>query len=82
MSHILHDLHSEFPEHVETLHRLKVESRHFNTLADRYHDVNKDIHRIETGIEAASDERLEDMKKERLKLLDEVSVMVSQAQVG
>lgn len=82
MSHTPHDLHSEFPQQVETLHRLKVESRHFNTLAERYHDVNRDIHRIESGVEPASDERLEDMKKERLKLLDEVSAMVNQAQVG
>ena len=82
MSHILHDLHSEFPADTETLHRLKLESRHFQTLSERYHEVNKEIHRIESGVEPASDERLEALKKERLKLLDDIAVMIGQAKTA
>ncbi len=82
MSHIQHELHSEFPDQVETLHLLKVGNRHFQGLADRYRDLNKDIHRIESGIEGASDERLETLKKERLKLLDDVAKMIDEAKVA
>jgi uncharacterized protein YdcH (DUF465 family) len=82
MSHILHDLHSEFPEDSATLHQLKLENRHFQTLSERYHEVNKEVHRIESGIEAASDERAETLKKERLKLLDDVAIMIDQAKTA
>jgi uncharacterized protein YdcH (DUF465 family) len=78
MSETGHDLHSEFPNDGAILHELKVNNRHYQTLADRYHVLNKDIARIETGIEAASDPRLEDMKKQRLALLDEVTSLIAQ----
>lgn len=77
MSHVPHDLHAEFPDHAEALHRLKLEDRHFQTLAERYQTVNREIHRIETEIEAASDERLETLKKQRLSLVDEIAGLLS-----
>ena len=76
MSHTLHELRSEFPEDGELLHRLKLLNPHFHKIADRYHEVNRDVHRIESGVEAASDARLEDLKKQRLALLDEVANMI------
>ncbi len=77
MSHVPHDLHAEFPDQAETLHRLKLEDRHFQTLAERYQTVNREIHRIETETEAASDERLETLKKQRLSLVDEIAALLS-----
>ncbi len=79
MSHTPHELRDEFPDAVDVLHKLKTGNAHFATLADRYHDVNREIHRIESEVEAASDERAEALKKQRLALLDEISVMVSKA---
>jgi uncharacterized protein YdcH (DUF465 family) len=79
MSHTPHDLHAEFPEHGDVLHRLKLEDRHFQTLSERYHDLNREIHRVETGVEAGSDDRLEELKKQRLAMLDEVRGMISKA---
>lgn len=79
MSHVAHDLHAEFPNDVDILHELKVSDRHFRTVSDRYHDVNKEIHRIESEVEAASDERAEELKKQRLLILDEVAAMISKA---
>ncbi len=79
MSHFLHDLHAEFPADIEILHNLKLEDPRFPQLADDYHALNKDIQRIESGIEASSDERLEDYKKRRLMMLDEVSAMIDRA---
>jgi uncharacterized protein YdcH (DUF465 family) len=82
MSHVAHDLHAEFPNDGEILHELKVSDRHFRTVSDRYHDVNKEIHRIESEVEAASDERAEELKKQRLLILDEVAAMISKAKAA
>ncbi|MFN3863769.1 MAG: YdcH family protein [Erythrobacter sp.] len=51
-------------------------------LAGQYHEVNREIHRIAVGIEAASDERVEALKRERLRLLDEIAAMIEQEQEG
>lgn len=82
MSHTPHDLRNEFPDAVDALHTLKTGNSHFATLADRYHDVNREIHRIESEVEAASDDRLEALKKQRLALLDEISSMVVKAKAA
>ena len=41
-----HDLHHEFPEYDELIHVLKVEDKHFRKMFDKYHLIDKDIHRI------------------------------------
>lgn len=82
MSHTPHDLRDEFPDAVDALHVLKTSNSHFATLADRYHDVNREIHRIESEVEAASDNRLEGLKKQRLALLDDISSMVVRARAA
>lgn len=77
-AHTPHELHDEFPHQGEALHRLKLGSAHFVRLAERHHLVNREIHRIAAEIEAASDERLEALKRERLHLLDEIAAMLEQ----
>ncbi|TNE31614.1 MAG: DUF465 domain-containing protein [Alphaproteobacteria bacterium] len=67
-----HDLVHELPEHKEAIHTLKTTDAHFKKLFDEYEDVTKEILRIEKEIEAASDERLENLKKTRLALKDEM----------
>lgn len=82
MSHTPHELHDEFPEAAQKIHDLKVGNPHFATLADRYHVLNREIHRIDSGIEPASDDRTETLKKERLSLLDEVAKMLNDGQAA
>ncbi len=65
-----HPLIDEFPEYREKIHVLKVSERHFAKLFDEYDLVTHAVHRIEAGAEAASDERLEELKKRRLRLKD------------
>lgn len=77
MSEAGHDLHSLFPDEGAILHRLKVEDAHFRDLADRHHDLELEIRRLEAGLGAASDERAEELKKQRLRLLDEVAEMIA-----
>lgn len=82
MSHVSHELHDEFPDHLATLHRLKLSSPHFRTLAERHHALNHEINRIEAGLDPASDERTETLKKSRLALLDQVANMLDEAANG
>lgn len=67
-----HDLIHEFPEHRETIHNLKMSDNHFAKLFDEYHEVDHEVHRIETNVETTSDEYLEEKKKQRLHLKDEL----------
>ena len=67
-----HDLLHEFPEHREAIHDLKVSNNHFARLFDEYHDIDHEVHRIETGAENTSDEYLEERKKDRLRHKDEL----------
>ena len=77
MSHTPHELSEEFPEHHEKLHELKLSDAHFNKLSDEYHEVNRQIHRYEAGVEATSDFHMEDLKKKRLNLIDQISTIVN-----
>ncbi len=71
-----HDLHHEFPELKDAIHQLKTGNHHFAKLFDEYHRMNKDIRRIEENEEPATDIAIEDMKKLRLKLKDELHAML------
>lgn len=71
-----HDLLHEFPEHKERIHDLKMNNAHFSRLFDEYHKVEHEVHRIEEGIETTSDEYLEEKKKQRLQLKDELYAMI------
>jgi uncharacterized protein len=79
MSHVADDLHAHFPAQAETLHRLKTGDAAFRAAAERYRDLNREIHRIEAEIEAASAERLEELKKQRLALLDDMADRIGAA---
>lgn len=63
-----HDLHSEFPELEQKIHELKISNNHFRKLFESYHEVNNNIHRIETGAENTSDEVLNRLRIERVSL--------------
>jgi len=73
-----HDLVHELPEHRDKIHELKMSNNYFAKLFDEYHDVDHEVHRIETGVENTSDEYLEERKKLRLHLKDELYRMIKQ----
>ena len=77
MGHTPHELSDEFPDQRDRLHELKTSNKHFSKLSDEYHSVNRQIHRYEAGVEATSDFHLEDLKKKRLNLIDQISVMIN-----
>ncbi|WP_322990280.1 MULTISPECIES: YdcH family protein [unclassified Hoeflea] len=77
MSNTPHELTEEFPEHLAKLQELKLGDAHFAKLSDAYHEVNRAIHRAETDIEPTSDAHMEEMRKERMKLKDEIYGMLT-----
>ncbi len=72
-----HDLHHEFPDMHDKIHDLKVSDTRFQKLFDDYENVNKEIHRIETGIETPEDMYTEELKKKRLALKDDLYAMLT-----
>jgi len=71
-----HDLVHELPEYRDTIHELKMTNNHFSRLFEEYHEIDHEIHRIETGITNTSDEYLHERKKIRLQLKDELFQMI------
>jgi len=62
--------------------RLKTEDAHYARLADEYHEVNRAVHRHESEAETVSDDHAEELKKKRLKLLDEITQIVDRARAA
>ena len=73
-----HDLISELPELRNEIHSLKMRDAHFARLFAEYHDVDHEVHRIESGVENTEDQYLEARKKERLSLKDQLFTMLKQ----
>ncbi|WP_100639272.1 YdcH family protein [Marinobacter salexigens] len=71
-----HDLAHDLPESKETIHTLKTSDQHFAKLFETYHDLDHEVYRIEQGVETTSDEYLEEQKKKRLSLKDQLYAMI------
>ncbi len=71
-----HDLLHELPEYKKVIHQLKVSDRHFAKLFTEYHDLDHEIHRFESGIDNCDDAHLEERKKLRLSLKDQMLGMI------
>lgn len=79
MSHTPHELAEEFPQHADKIHTLKTTNTHFAKLMDAYHEVNRAVHRAETGVEPVDDLTEQKMRKERMALKDQVASILAQA---
>lgn len=77
-----HDLHHEFPEYHEQIHHLKMSDLHFAKLFTQYHELDHEIHRIEHGNEVSSDDYLDQLKKQRLSLKDQLFAMLKECTVA
>ncbi len=75
-----HPLLTEFPQQHETIHRLKMENARFRRLMDEYEEVDKEIYRMEEGIETPEDAVLTAEKKKRLHLKDHLARMLREAE--
>ena len=71
-----HPIYREFPEHRETIRRLKGSDHHFRQIFDEYHRLDDEIYRIEEDIDFATDQEIEELKMRRAKLKDEIYRMI------
>lgn len=76
MSFEHHELGQEFPEYKEAIHALKLSNAHFKRLFNEYHEVDRQVYRIEAQVETVTDEYLETLKKQRLNLKDELYELI------
>ncbi|MFO1114731.1 MAG: DUF465 domain-containing protein [Beijerinckiaceae bacterium] len=74
--HFPHELAEEFPAQAQVILTLRASSARFARVADHYAEVNRAIVRMETNEEPADDFTIEALKKERLKLMDEIAVFL------
>src|SRR4051794_7090712 len=72
MSNTPHDLAEEFPDQREQISALKTSNGHFARLAEEYHEVNRQVHRIETRVVPASEDVEEELKRRRVRQKDEI----------
>jgi uncharacterized protein YdcH (DUF465 family) len=77
VSDMPHELPEAFPDKIEIIERLQASDADFARLAERYHALNAEIVLAESNVEPTSDLRLEDMKKRRLMMLDEIAGIVN-----
>jgi hypothetical protein len=78
--HIPHELPEEFPDESGLIARLTKKNYLFGRLVSRYDEINLQIYRIESEDEPTTDEVLERLKKERLKLKDEIARMLTRVE--
>lgn len=72
MSHVPHDLASEFPELAEKMSELKVSDKHFAKLAGDYQELNDKVHLAETNVQPREELAEVDLRKRRAALKDEI----------
>ena len=76
MSNTPHELGDDFPGQADLIHELKTTNAHFANLADRYHEINRAVHRAETDVEPTDDLHMGELRRERMRLKDEIAVML------
>jgi len=75
-----HDLHSEIPQYEVKIHELKISNNHFRKLFDEYHEVNKQIHHLEST-SVFIDGNLNQLRVKRLRLKDEIREMLEKVEI-
>lgn len=78
--HIPHELQEEFASEASLIERLRTSSHDFGRLASQYEEINRSIYRIESEEEPTEDVVLEKLKKQRLKLKDEIAAYLTKVE--
>jgi len=74
-----HDLVHELPEFKERIHELKISNHHFAKLFNEYDELDHQVRRCETEVEVHADDFVEELKKKRLALKDELFRIIKQS---
>lgn len=68
-----------FPEYRDLITQLKTSDGHFLNVFNKHNDLDQRIKNMEDRIEAATHETIETLKKEKLKLKDELYGLLRKA---
>jgi uncharacterized protein YdcH (DUF465 family) len=71
-----HDLHHDFPEYLDYIDALKTSSEQFGHLYDEYHRLTREVERLEEEDLPVDDFTIENMKKQRVWLKDQMYRML------
>ena len=71
-----HDLHHEFPELHDKIHELKMSNAHFRRLFEEYHELTRDIEKMEDEVTPVATRTEEEAKIRRVHLKDELHRML------
>ena len=74
-----HDLIHEFPELKDRIHELKLGDIHFRRLFDEYHDLTRNIEKMEDEVTPVTTHTEEEAKVRRVHLKDELYRMLTAA---
>ena len=74
-----HELVEDFPEYREQIHALYLNDLAFARLFGAYNDVNREVIRIEQGLENPSSVYTEELKKRRVVLKDQLYARLQEA---
>lgn len=77
-----HDLYTEFPDLRDAIDTLKAGSGHFAGMFARYNRLTGKVENLEEHDMPVADFTLEDMKKMRVKLKDEIYQLLMAFRVG
>ena len=68
-----------FPEYRDLITQLKTTDHHFNRLFEQHNALDQKVKNMESGIESASHDEIEIVKKEKLHLKDQLFVILKKS---
>lgn len=69
-----------FPEYRDLITQLKTTDNHFTRLFDEHNAADQQIKNMESGIEMATPDEIEVLKKEKLQLKDQLYAILKKAE--
>ena len=71
-----------FPEYRELITQLKTSDHHFSRLFDKHNEIDQQIKNMETHIASGTPVEIENLKKEKLSLKDELYTILRKAEAA
>ena len=72
-----HDVYHEFPEFADRIDNLKESDKNFARLVDKYTAINREVIRVEQGVEPLDHLSFEQLKKQRLLHKDQLYAILN-----